>query len=719
MVIAALGLAAALVQGQGPLVRAESLLVAGDTAGAIAALRAVPFKAATPSDTAMAATLALLWIGRDEARRGEAEFAKDRAKQLEDEIKRQPRWVVADATPKGAIGRILREAMAIEMFPYKMSWADSLDRPPTARQDSDTGAVWKRFGTRSRDLADQVDSLRAYGDTLGEAHTLLAGAVRNALAQYDLRRLIDFVRADVPEVTSLPLQCRRRTASIECAVREALIESSDAGLNGVARRSTGAHASLDRARKALTAALPDPWPFGAMALQTLAGAELLFGTDSSRRALTSTIARAHVDSVTAIRLTAMAWALGGRSDSANSVMERHRPAFASFDTLVGPLEGRLRESPAVVWRTAWPLYLQGYNERLVAHRARVIAAGLLPTLSSPLSRALSFAPPAALIRRGLPLRLELYGGSQFISYVSGRTQETILPAASGSDRALDLNLSLAASDPTHGQLVVTGFVPSAYDHLRDLPHQMMRYQRNRQAMADFFAQPPLPPDKSCGYQAGFFLLGNDLRLLRRGRDTLPAGQAPRMHYTTPVAPGAYVYSMEVLDTTCAVAARARYAFQVLLPEQGLAVSDVLLVEGAPTFDAARVSGGIPVVGRAGVEVSALEPLSLYWEVYGVTAAELQTGRLLVEMDAVDVRRGRVPVVQLGDVQQRAEGANADATVRYAANAPPGTGPIGMALSVKIPAVQGAVCQIHVTITDQVAHAKATGTGSFYVRWEPK
>jgi hypothetical protein len=433
------------------------------------------------------------------------------------------------------------------------------------------------------------------------------------------------------------------------------------------------------------------------------------------------IPEADVGAAPATRMRAALLALSGHPRVAQDVMSQARDAFAPLDTVLDALSGRLlADSPPAMWRVGWPLYLEPYNERQVVHRARVIVSGLFPMMASRFARLQELAPRGGIIRRGFPFRIERHD-DQFVSYIDARTFETLLPSLGVEGQgAVPADLAIAGTAPSHAQGSVSGFVPSGYDAFRDLPHQAIRYVRDGKRFVDFYAKPPDAPGGDCHYQTGFFLLGGDLALQRRSVDSTPwSAGMPILHYSVPILPGTYVYSIEARDTTCRIAARARYLLKSDLPGRSLAMSDVLLVDGQPAFSPRReTAAGITVAGRPGLEVSMEEPVSFYWEVYGVHGGAGDVDSLRIEIEAVDLERGRVAVTMLGRLRERAESAKPVSQLTYVERVPSGDGPLGMALTVQIPRTPGAVMRVRVRVTDLAKGGTVDGERNFYVRREP-
>jgi hypothetical protein len=436
---------------------------------------------------------------------------------------------------------------------------------------------------------------------------------------------------------------------------------------------------------------------------------------------------------------AMSLAFRGRHGNAWEVMEESPAWFAGLDSLrdlvdppVGaaagvpaeryspgppPREGDRRLAVPLLWKAAWPLYLLPYNERLAVHRARLLLADVVWRLAVGRRPGL-FAPagvPASIVAVGVPLGVALAGDrGQVLAYYPEGTHETA-PQTGRGGPAMPLDLMLVAVGSRGTRL--TGFVSEAYDVFAPLDHQVVQYVRDGRRQTDVHTA---WSGAACGTprpQLGLFVLDVSLRELSRTlRSELERGRHLQFRLTLP--PGAYVYSLELLDTGCRRAERARYVLTVPSVD-GAMLSDLVLADELHYGDhyrgADRLRERPPVTVRPALSFDAGGTARFYWEVYGVAADSAQAGRLRVEIEVVNVRDQRVAVRDLAVVAREAAGAKPALGVAYDLTVPAGDGPLTTGLAVGLPDGTRGIHVARVRVTDLATGVTATAQRAFFVR----
>jgi hypothetical protein len=174
----------------------------------------------------------------------------------------------------------------------------------------------------------------------------------------------------------------------------------------------------------------------------------------------------------------------------------------------------------------------------------------------------------------------------------------------------------------------------------------------------------------------------------------------------------------MLDKGCRQAARARYTFRVLQPSRSFSMSaNVALATEVHGGLVQRVRGqGLPITPLAGLTVPAGKTVQLYWEVYGLRSASDEIGRLAVDVDAVDLKSGQVPIRELAAVQQKVQSASATGIVHWLADVPAGQEPLGMSIAIELPADHLGVAEVRVRITDQKTLLKAESKRVFLITY---
>jgi hypothetical protein len=229
----------------------------------------------------------------------------------------------------------------------------------------------------------------------------------------------------------------------------------------------------------------------------------------------------------------------------------------------------------------------------------------------------------------------------------------------------------------------------------------------------FYAELPAPTCRHPAPETGFFLLDERLGLVRRSVDSLrPPIRRERLNLA--LAPGTYVYSLEMLDRACRAAARARYVLTVRSMDKPF-LSDLALATVRGEEVPHRVAASQPIPAVYGLIVEAGAAAGFYWEVYGVDRGGEDPDRFTVRLAVVDSKRQRVSVRRLGEVARAAARAHPALDIEYKALAPAGSGPIGMGLSVGLPPEAAGVYLARVEVEDRRTKRRATAERWFYVR----
>jgi hypothetical protein len=659
-----------------PLDTIGNALAAGDTAWAMALLAASAQAAPAFDSRTLTDLLLLQWIGHS---RGH-EDALDTWKALERKARRLER--------RSEAAVVFRAAVGVEH-----------DRG-AALGDTVGWAEWR-------------GRVEALGPRLADDDPLLAAAVRWVLVLEDIRRIQRLASTLVPTLEALPLACRTGGVTLACAVRAA--GPPGAQLLGLLlqRDSTRTLATL---RTDLDRARAGPWPFDEVSARLRVGVAAMTGDLPALAALAGDTAGLTPRSAATVRV--IAFAFGGRRARAAGEMAAHPEWYAPLDTALAVLGGS-QLAPALFWRLAWPLYIESYNERHVVHRARLLLADVLQHGVADAGGVFAlYSDRAGLIQRGVPLGLAVVrpgtpgtGTPQVVvSYLSPMMHETVVRTNLGAAPA-SLDLALAARNDV-ALRTFSGYVAEDYDRLTPFEHQVLQYVRNGHRMVDIHAErPEAPLCTNPDPKVGFFLLDRRLEMLREVTDSAPRRR--RYNFSMVLAPGTYIYSLELLDRPCHLAARARYVL-VVPPADSTVLSDLVLAENVFIKEPARVRGGPPVVVHPGLRVTPEAPVHFYWELYGLAVAAAEPDRLEVRFEVVNVSSGRVGTRQLGRLEQAARQTKPLLDIRYRAPVPAGSGPVGMALSVTLPEESRGVYLARLTVRDRRTGRAATAQRALYV-----
>ena len=596
--------------------------------------------------------------------------------------------------------------------------------------------------------------LRTFGDTASQRDSLLVAAVRWVAVSGWLSNL-HRLALEMPAVEAPPgcrdgcLMLRKPPPELPLLERLRATGPAAAAMDTLwALRNhapvLGRAETLDSLWVSLNDLRPSLWPFDEFAerLRVTLCALLRLGAEVSECAPLTT----SLDTVVAAELRTVRYEFDGHRRLAAKAMEAAPERFAamdaSLDLLIPSTTGRMTEfyldggwrreverapvptalSPGF-WRASWPLYLQPINERLVAHRARLLladmsrhfAVGEVPNLFD------AWGEPGMLVRIGVPLALARpanQAGKRFplVIYVAPGTYETIVRRGRGME-GVSLDFALAARSGVNPG-AVSGFASEDYDAFGPLDHQVVDFVRDGKHQVEVYTRwdPPLvcldPAPR-----LGFFLLDAALRPIAQPTELDPR-EPPRLkRFHLDLAPGSYVYSLELLDRSCRDAKRARYVLTVQPVEEKRA-SDLILADELLFGDdrwVRRIADRPPVTPRPSLTFDAGDAARFYWELYGVPADSMQKGRLKIVFEVVNVHDQRVPVWALGQLAAVARRRPGTLDLRYDLSVPPGDGPLGFGLAVGLPEGTRGVHVARVRITDIKTKKTVTVERAFFVR----
>ncbi len=259
-----------------------------------------------------------------------------------------------------------------------------------------------------------------------------------------------------------------------------------------------------------------------------------------------------------------------------------------------------------LWRAADPLYLRPGNAAAMEHLARRVWVRLLP--EAPWVRGTTTWGrdlEELTMRYGVPVRRERLSGTwiadfQFLDQYDPAQVALVPPDLdTGDPLAAPLPGERSPLDPEHPR---SGYTPGGVDRLVELARQVTRFPAPGGVILR--ADGALALDSTArgvdSMSVGFFLLDRDsLRVLDATRSRIPvAGDTARFVEWSAAPPGRYVYSLEALVDSGALAGRARYEVDV---DASSALSDLLLCEPFPR------QGKLPV-GRDDPLLRPLAPL---------------------------------------------------------------------------------------------------------------
>jgi hypothetical protein len=739
IVTLALGSPRARLDAQAPpLDAARRALHAGDTATAVATLNALVESDTVYDSQDVAALLLLRYIGHSPSQRAVQEV-----------------WEHAWPTLEGGSGTFRWESPVVRAAMWAVREIDrTLADVVVLKREHPILRGPEIMGTTRPRPWESL--LRAFADTAARADSLLVAAVRWVAVTGWLANLNRFA-LEVPAITpppgceegcllarqpppDLPLGERFRATGPAAAVLDTLWAV------GNRAPAVGRNAMLDSLWVALHDLRSSPWPFNELTerLRVTVCALLRLGAEvSDCEPLTTGL-----DTVVAAELRAVRYEFDGHRRLAAKAMEAAPERFAALDrsvdllladstigfrTLynVGGREFSEYERvpvasgppPAWFWQVAWPLYLQPDNERLIAHRSRLILAdmaqhfgvGEVPSLFD------AWGEPGMLVRIGVPLALACPAsqtGKQFppVVYVAPGTHETLIRPSRGM-QGVPLDFALAARGDLNPR-AVSGFAAEDYDTFRPLDHQVVDYVRAGRHQVELYTRwDPSALCRSPRPRLGFFLLDSTLRRMAQPIEMDPRDPPRLKRFHLEPAPGSYVYSLELLDVSCRVAERARYVLTVP-PVEAKPASDLMLVDELYFGDdrwVRRIPGRPPVTPRPSLTIQAAGVARFYWEVYGIAADSMETGRLRITFEVVNVHHQRVPVREIGRVAAAARRRAGTLDLRYDLTAPPGTEPLGFGLAVGIPEGTQGLHVARVRVTDTKTKRTVNAERAFFVR----
>lgn len=381
-------------------------------------------------------------------------------------------------------------------------------------------------------------------------------------------------------------------------------------------------------------------------------------------------------------------------DSALAVMpDPERREWTDLSMLLphGELRGYRRaegpEREAMERRFWWlsdPLWLRPGNDRLTEHRARLVMARLQDRARS--TEGISWGDDLhqLLVRYGWPVgwkrqreqSFSLQSGTSVISYYAPRSRQFSPPL-----RSVDAPASLAADDWAFEDRAARSVYAPAYVHRfhsEPLAHQLAIFQRGDSllVLADAaLSRDSLPED-------GVVLAG---LVIVPDADAAPAVDSlrtrdahARLRLTVPARPA--VLSLEAIAGE-RWAARARVGLAPPPRVVGIpALSDLLLVEPADDGTLPATLDEAFARMRPATRVTAGETLVLFWEVYGMDAAELESARLSLSVRRTDGSWLRRAAERVGLV-----GAETPIRLRWEEVVEPVDGVYARALTLGIPA----------------------------------
>lgn len=681
-------------QGPADLASARGMLAAGDTARAIEVLQGLA--AGARDEPEVTAALLLEWIGR--SNRWAEAGARFRA--TEDDWRRHNRFDVSPAA------RVLA-----------LAYVTHRNREPSPVA---------------------LTMLSAELDSAGAA-SLLGGGQSWVLAQHELASLDRRFSEAIPN-RRRPGGCA--ASRIEVCVRQetsaslrrgARAPAPVSGLLRILQSDTALAGRESAATRYLERALDAPWPFSELAAMQLFALAVMFGDSVTQQRVAERLRHIELPAPLGDAYRGALAAFGGDLHGAHALMSAHVGWFAELDARIEALGNLPELDPAVIWRVGWPLYLEPVNERQIVHRARVLASG-------PIARTLPLVgwmlavetDSSLLVRYGLPSgvgRHSSLGSSRgrmpIVASVDSRTVETLV-RRTGALVPLDLGLAARDRSAVTGP---SGYVDRHFDDLVPLEHQVARYVRDGRPLVEFYATRPdaqCTTDEGFALKAeqlagrgppslmGFFLLDEQLGLVRRAVDSVPSGAPRRYVYRVRPEPGVYVYSVEHLDPACRQAARARYVLTVERPASTLVLSDIVLSATRRITGSQRVAGPPrpAALGRLWVDVT--ETVHLYWEVYGAPAAAVSSDRFEVSVEVLDLGKSRVSVSEIPDVARAVSGAERSLNMRYDAPALMGDGPLAMGLSIDLPPEAVGLHLVRVAVHDRQTDRRAAAQRALFV-----
>jgi hypothetical protein len=305
-----------------------------------------------------------------------------------------------------------------------------------------------------------------------------------------------------------------------------------------------------------------------------------------------------------------------------------------------------------IWWLADPFWMEPGNDRLTEHYSRLVADRLQDRARNPEGIFWADDLREILMRWGQPSgwervrpRMSQLGLASVTTHYHPSFE--FIPTLTMARDPLVLRAEQWKTDERDAHSL---YAPPGVRHLGPLPYQVAVFRRGAQAevVAAFAMKPDsLPPSPML--EAGLVLM--------REPDATPIVRTARVEGTRGVLraaapPEATVLSLEARERTSRRAARARFGVDLRRPaEHGLAVSDLLLLERGdarpPSLDQAAP------LARGSTRFRAGERVAMFWEVYGVSAADSVTFSLALSrrsaggvrrtVESLGLARGMAPV----------------------------------------------------------------------------
>jgi hypothetical protein len=728
-----------------PLEAARGALAHADTSAAVASLVELvrPDTVYTPEETA--ALLLLRWMARSPSQDSLMDVWDHAMRAVRERRDAGVGWTIAHETQyvlRGmddhqTDGQIVKGLGTFYRLQPR-SWQEQLRKAAVHATNDRLGAAAARWVAVEGWLAD-IDRFAVTLPTV----TPPAGCQRGCM-----------VRQLPPR--DIPLLRRLRMTGLAAAQ----LDSTWSEVNGAL--TVGRASALDSLMTGLDDLRPSPWPFNELAERLRVTACALLRVEPLAKSSTPLLRSRNgenaeqaaakmclpavegLDSVVAAELNAVRYEFDGHAGLAARAMDAAPERFAmldgSLDLLFGdpferggrfpgaagarrpPPGPRATAAPPGFWRTAWPLYLLPYNERLIAHRSRLLLADLsrrFATSADEQNLFGAYGDPRTLVPIGVPLALARPWGGEgpgLVTYMPVEMHETIVRRGRGME-GVSLDLALAARSSVN-PLAVSGFTAEDYDSFGPLDHQVVQYVRDGRQHVELYTRwVPAPLCENPRPLLGFFLLDANLRMLSRAIDVNPM-EPPRLkRFHLQPSAGTYVYSLEMLDRSCRTAERARYVLRVP-PVDSIRISDLMLADELYLGDerwSARIKDRPPVTVRPSLNVNAGTVARFYWEVYDIPADSIEAGRLRVSFEVVNVREEQVAVRELGDVAAQARRRPGTLDIQYDQTLPAGSAPLGFGLAVGLPEGTRGVHLARVHIEDTKTGTTVSAERAFYVR----
>jgi hypothetical protein len=304
------------------------------------------------------------------------------------------------------------------------------------------------------------------------------------------------------------------------------------------------------------------------------------------------------------------------------------------------------------WLVSDPLWLTEANERWIEHMARHAEARLMaqvPTVSGMLSWGRDL--DELTVRYGTPSsRAQIRGRqpwdpSTFVEYFD-TAQRAYTPERWMMDGFPE---TPAPGDPPllYSARARSGYALKTVDRVLHLPHQVTRFLANGEVVlrVDAGIARPAEVSDSAAPRIGLFVYDSAFtRRVESRRSIRWASDTTRFALFVRAPQGRSIYSVEAYDPIAGFAARARYAIDTALPDDGIIVSDLLIGEAfeGGRLPARRDDAALRPFGDLTVRPGAT--LGVYAEVYRLSAP----GRESIRVEfALEPAEGPGLLVQFG------------------------------------------------------------------------